>query len=207
MQRSCLRRGGWVTTGAIALAIGLSGCGSSGTTPENKTSTSAESVLSTATPPDAVKAFLQAIKVGDEKTADEMLTKIAREKTKEADLHVAPPGSDTANYKIGKHVVEGKEAKVSSTWTDMDEDGKPQTDEIVWLLKQEPEGWRICGMATELFPDEEPLILNFEDPAEMLERQKKAEEEMVRRATAEFQKNGKPGTKTASKPGDATSPK
>lgn len=206
MQRSSLRRGGWATIGAIALAFGLSGCGSSGTPAENK-GTPAQSVLSTATPPDAVKAFLQAIKIGDEKTADGMLTKIAREKTKEADLHVAPPGSDTAEYKIGKHVVEGKEAKVSSTWTDVDDEGKPQTDEIVWLLKQEAEGWRICGMATELFPDQEPLILDFENPPEMLERQQKAEAEMVRRATAALKKDGKPGTQTAAKPGDANPPK
>jgi hypothetical protein len=188
------------------LVIGLSGCGSSGAPAESKTNP-AESAISTATPPDAVKAFLQAIKVGDEKTADDMLTKIAREETKKADLHVAPPGSDTANYKIGKHVIEGKEAKVSSTWTDVDEEGKPQTDEIVWLLKLEPEGWRICGMATELFPDEEPLILNFEDPKEMIAKQEKAEAEMVRRATAELKKNGKPGTQTAAKPGENAQPK
>jgi hypothetical protein len=145
---------------------------------------------------------LQAIKVGDEKTADGMLTKIARVKTKEEDLHVAPPGSDTAQYKIGKHVIEGSEAKVSSTWTDTDDEGKPQTDEIVWLLKLEPEGWRISGMATELFPNEEPLILNFEDPKEMLDRQQKAEQEMVRRAAAALKKDGKPAAQTASKPGE-----
>lgn len=207
MQRSCLHRGGWASFGAIVLAIGLSGCGSSGTTTaENKPSTTEPAVATTATPPDAVKAFLQAIKVGDEKTADTMLTKIAREKTKEADLHVAPPGSDTAQFKIGKHVVEGKEAKVSSTWTDIDEEGKPHTDEIVWLLKQEVEGWRISGMATELFPNEDPLILNFEDPEEMLDRQQKAEAEMVRRATAALKNNGE-GTKTAAKPADGTIPK
>jgi hypothetical protein len=206
MQRSCLCRGSWATLSALALAIGLSGCGSSGAPAENKANP-AESAMTTTTPPDAVKAFLQAIKVGDEKTADDMLTKIARDETKKADLHVAPPGSDTANYKIGKHVIEGKEAKVSSTWTDVDEEGKPQTDEIVWLLKQEPEGWRICGMATELFPDEEPLILNFENPKDMIEKQEKAEAEMVRRATAELKKNGKPGTQTAAKPGEKAPPK
>jgi hypothetical protein len=133
-------------------------------------------------PAEVVEQFLKAIREGDEKGADELLTQVAREKTKEADLHVAPPGSSTAVFSVGKQTVDGSQAKVASTWSDLDDEGKKQTDEIVWLLKKEPAGWRISGMSTDLFPGEASLILNFEDPNEMLERQQKAEAEMVKRA-------------------------
>ena len=39
-------------------------------------------------------------------------------------------------------------------------------------------------MATKLFPNEPPLLLDFEDPEDMMRQQRMAEEEIQRRAKA-----------------------
>lgn len=110
-----------------------------------------------------------------------MLTDMARKKTKEMNVVVAPPGSPTASFKVGETEMVEEGARVRSFWTDLGDDGKHHTDEIIWFLRLEPEGWRIAGMAMQLFADQKPLLLNFEDPADMMRKQKLAEEEMVRR--------------------------
>lgn len=137
----------------------------------------------------AVYDFLEAVRTGNDTKANDMLTKIAREKTAELDMVVAPPGSDTASFEVGDvEILKGEElggAHVACTWTDVDEDGETHTDNIIWMLRLEDEGWRIAGMATKIFEDELPLFLNFEDPEDMMRKQQLAEQEMERRANAE----------------------
>ena len=53
------------------------------------------------------------------------------------------------------------------------------------MLRREPQGWRIAGMATKVFPDQPPLVLNFEDPADMQRKQDLVREEIARRINAE----------------------
>ena len=50
------------------------------------------------------------------------------------------------------------------------------------MVRQEPEGWRIAGVAATVFKGEPPLLLNFEDPEEMLRKQEWVQQEMRRRA-------------------------
>jgi hypothetical protein len=134
-----------------------------------------------------VRDFLQAIKAGDETVSNELLTPLARQKTAELDMAVAPMGSETASFTVGEVELPeeggGELAHVASTWTDVD-DGQEHTDEILWVLRREEEGWRIGGMATKIFEDEPPLLLDFEDPADMRRKQQLAEAEMERRARA-----------------------
>lgn len=133
-----------------------------------------------------VQDFLQAIKTGDETVSNELLTPLARQKTSELDMAVAPMGSETAKFTVGEVELpadgEGQLAHVASTWTDIDDDGAEHTDEILWVLRREKEGWRIGGMATKIFEDEPPLLLDFEDPVDMRRKQQLAEAEMERRA-------------------------
>jgi hypothetical protein len=125
--------------------------------------------------------FLEAIRQGNDEKASSLLTTLARQKTKEMEMGVAPPGSDTASFKVLAVEIEGDEAQVGTDWTDVDVDGQPRTDRIVWMLRKEESGWRIHGMATRVFADMPPVILDFEDPAEMLRKQQQAEEEIARR--------------------------
>lgn len=141
-------------------------------------------------PVEAVATFLEAVKNGQDAKANGMLTKLALQETAKMNMVVAPPGSETASFEVGEVELlsEGDEvgAQVASKWTDLGDDGLPHTDEIIWMLRKEPEGWRIAGMATTVFPGEPPLLLDFENPQDMQRKQQLAEEEMQRRMRAEL---------------------
>lgn len=201
----------WVTVGAMLLAgWGLTGCGSSETpaptptaqssappavTAAKSTSTTSDYSAATATPDGTVKAFLSAIKQGDDKQAEAMLTDIARQRTRERDLYVAPPGTESASYEVGEFEIEEDKAQVASTWTDLGQDGQPHTEVIVWLLRKEKGAWQIAGLATNVAPGAAPLILNFEDPDDML----------FKLESADAGRQGTQAARTASKPADPNS--
>ena len=159
---------------AFILLVVLSGCGQS--------SQSGSSPSSADRGPDAIVAeFLEAVRTGDDTKAADLLTPLARRKTSEKEMVVAPPGSETAKFQVCDVKQSGQEADVATDWTDLDTDGRPHTDRIVWRLRRESEGWRIGGMATKVFPDQDAIFLNFEDPDDMVRRQQLAEEEIARR--------------------------
>jgi len=168
----------------VIACVPMLGCG-------GETSTKEEQAVKTAAPKvdsnpkESVQQFLQAVKDGDDKTAETMLTPLAREKTAEFDIAVAPPGSQTATFEVLDMELVGEDAAhVASRWTDYDEAGQAHTDELLWMVRLEPEGWRIAGMAAKLFPEEPPLFLNFEDPEDMIRKQELAAEEIRKRAIA-----------------------
>jgi hypothetical protein len=137
----------------------------------------------TASPQQAVGVFLEAVRKGDDQRAEAMLTPIAREKTKGLGIQVAPKGSDTANFAVGTVEMVGTEgARVQSQWTDYDETGQQRTDEILWMLRKEEEGWRVAGMATVVFAGEDRLLLDFENPEETMQRLAMLKEEIAKRA-------------------------
>lgn len=133
-------------------------------------------------PEQAVTQFLTAVQTGNDEAASQMLTPVARQKTAEHDLVVAPPGSDTASFRVGEYEMIGDEgAHVASFWTDKDEEGNDHTDTIVWMVRKLPEGWKIAGMALRVFEDEPAVIMNFEDPEDMLAKQQWIEDQMAGR--------------------------
>jgi len=187
----------------ILLGIGSSGCGKT----ENVETPAADSAqasagASDASPDRAVFDFLEAVRVGNQDKAAQMLTALANDRTRERQMVVAPPGSKTASFEVGdvEYVTDDKAgAHVATKWTDLDADGQPRTDEIIWILRKEEVGWRIAGMATKIFEDEPPLILNFEDPEDMERKQLLAEEEMNRRAADAEPLEAKQASKTTSR--------
>src|SRR5579859_3872797 len=97
---------------AAALAMmTLAGCGSqSGPPADAKTADSGAKSPAAATtqnagkdgPARAVHDFLEAVRTGNDSKAAIMLTPVARRKTEEMQMTVAPPGSDTAKFEIGE---------------------------------------------------------------------------------------------------------
>jgi len=137
-------------------------------------------------PEAAVREFLEAIRTGNDKKATEMLSTVAQQKTAALNRNVTPPASDTARFAIGKVEYVGEDgARVASTWTDLDGDGQPKSDEAIWVLRHEAAGWRIAGVAAVVFPGEPPLLLNFEDPEDMFRKQQWVREEIRRRMEKE----------------------
>lgn len=174
----------WIATLAVlvSLTTAFVGCGKSDTPPADQ---QAAAPKAPPAPPEVVvRNFLEAVRTGDHTRAESMLTELARQKTKEMDLMVAPPGSSTAKFEVGEvEVIENQVAHVESFWTDIGEDGKPQTNMFVWALRLDDGGWHIGGVATKLFDDAPVLLLNFEDPEDMMRKTQLAEQEMQRRTT------------------------
>jgi len=147
-----------------------------------------------------VVAFLDAIKRGDDASARAMLTATARAKTQEMGISVAPPVNETASYSVqAAEVVSeaGDLVHVATTWSDTDSDGFQTSDNVIWVVRLDPEGWRVVGMAMRIFDDLPPLLLDFEDPEDMLAKQAMVAEELTRRATADDQQ---PSERTAGNP-------
>jgi hypothetical protein len=148
-----------------------------------------------------VVTFLEAIRRGDDKAARELLSTVASTKTDELGLSVAPPVEDTATYAVAETEVvsdEGDIVHVATTWTDTDSDGFKTSENVVWVVRLDPEGWRVVGMAMRIFDDLPPLLLNFEDPEDMLAKQELVAQELHKRATATQQKASQ--ERTAGKP-------
>lgn len=184
----------WRNTGVmlvLTVSLTLAGCGKpstpaasgggNGGPPDQATGPTAQ------TPDGAVTLFLDAVCAGNDEGAANMLTDVARRKTAEMDLEVAPPGSDTAQFRIGQveNLSDGA-ARVACFWSDLDEQGDRTEERILWVLRREDAGWRIAGMAPTIFPDEPPLLLNFEDPEEMIQKLEWVQQEAMRRAQAEL---------------------
>jgi hypothetical protein len=147
----------------------------------------------------AVVTLLDAIKRGDDAAASGMLTKVARAKTQELGLSVAPPVNPTATYSIRECEMVGEAGDlvhVGTTWTDTDADGFTSTDNVVWVVRLDPEGWRVVGMAMRIFDDLPPLLLNFEDPEDMLAKQELVAAELQKRAQQAAAKD-QAGSRTA----------
>jgi hypothetical protein len=160
----------------LAYSALLLGCGGS-------ESASVRSDTNVPPPEVAVAQFLEAVRSGNDEQAASMLTPLARQKTSEIGLQVVPQGSDTASFTVGEvEYIAEDGAHVASQWTDVDENHQPHTDPVVWMVRRESDGWRIAGMATKVFDDQPPLFLNFEDPEDMLRKQKLVAEEVQRRS-------------------------
>jgi hypothetical protein len=182
------------------LAAGLLGCGKSDG-PGNRadrpaasrrqtaaTATTATTAAGATTddPAAAVARFLEAVRTGNDEWANGMLSATARKKMSQLGPGLTPPASDTARFEVGKvDYIAHDGARVDCTWTDLDESGKPESRHSLWVVRRENEGWRVVGVAATVFEGEPPLLLNFEDPEDVLKKQQWLRAEIVRRSQAE----------------------
>ncbi len=197
---------------SAALAAGVLGCGKSDG-PENRADRPTASMSRTATtastattaagaatddPAAAVAQFLEAVRTGNDERANGMLSATARKKMSQLGPGLTPPASDTARFKLGKvDYITHDGARVECTWTDLDESGKPESRRSLWVVRHEDEGWRVVGVAATVFEGEPPLLLNFEDPEDVLKKQQWLRAEVARRSQEE-----KNHEKTGETPGD-----
>ncbi|MEN6405890.1 MAG: hypothetical protein ABFC77_05400 [Thermoguttaceae bacterium] len=182
-----MRRISWLAM-SVVLALAVSGCGKSSGTADRSSAAgdNATAAAQSDGPTAAIREFLDALRAGNDEKAMAMLSTKAREKTASLNRTIKPPASDTAKFTIGKvDYVNDDGARVACTWTDLGENGKPVSDEIVWGLRREAAGWRVVGVAAQVFPGEAPLVLNFEDPEDMDRKQEWVRDEKRRRTEAD----------------------
>ncbi len=167
------------------LLYSLGGCGTnpndsgptagapSSTSTPNNSSAAAKRAESAATgsaslnmqdPQSCVAEFLEAIRQGDDEKILRLYTQKARAQAATLGEHFAPKGSDTAKFSVGQvEYLDDNSARVAATWSDLDAAGQPHSDEALWMVRREPEGWRVAAMAVKVFDGEDYLFLDFED--------------------------------------------
>lgn len=129
-----------------------------------------------------VDRFLQALLRGDEKTFRSLLTPTARKQGEEKGIPFSPSPSPMASYSIRTTILkETIGAYVVSNLTDIDEQGRRESAEIVWVVARTGEGWRVAGAAVALFEGQEKTVINFEDPEAACRAIADAESRDVRR--------------------------
>jgi hypothetical protein len=190
---------------AAMMAVVVAGCGKpDGASPTSASSggdsTAAAPAVgqSSANPNDpaaVVNEFLESVRTGNDEKACHLLSSVAREKTASLNRNVTPPASDTARFTVGKVDYVGDDgARVLCTWTDVDDQQQSRTDTAIWVLRREQAGWRVAGVAAMVFPDRDPVVLNFEDPEDMVRQQQWVREEMRRRTEQESLQAQDPAT-------------
>ncbi len=190
----------WMLTAMAVLTLTFGGCGGSDDSEQSppagggqEASADQSDGLQSDGPARATHEFLEAVRTGNDEKAAMMMTATARKKTAELDMQVAPTGSDTAQFKVGEvRQMAGDRVAVASTWSDLDANSQRRTDEMVWMLRKSPEGWRVAGVAAQVFEGEPPLLLDFENPQEMLKKKQWIQEEIRRRAQGNQSRAQKP---------------
>jgi len=166
---------------AALLVVLASGCGKSETPPQADARQSGTDVISGAPSPqsinvetaqDAVAHFLDAIRRGgDTGGAHSLLTKDACAVLESLGRTVQPIGSPDAKFVVTRsEAVEGHptSALVHSTWSEPGTAAGPvETYQVVWALEWEQQAWKISGLAMEIDPTQEPMIVDFEDHVQM----------------------------------------
>ena len=119
------------------------------------------------TPTDIVSQFLDEVRRGGEDSrANDLLTQRARTELKRIGRSVQPIGSPDARFQVTRaENVPGEEnsALVHSVWSEPNADGSQNDFQVVWAVQREPKGWRISGLAMELAPQQDPVIIDFEN--------------------------------------------
>lgn len=105
--------------------------------------------------------------------ANELLTSKARSATNVANVDVSLPGTVNAKYVVhqAKYVTNEKNvAHVLTSWND-EVDQQPYEYDVTWVLKNEANvGWRVAGMITTGETEDDPVVFNFEDAADIVSK-------------------------------------
>ncbi len=146
---------------------------------DSSTSSTADQLANEDSPQRIVQNFLAALQLGNDATISNLLTTRARQETEKHDLVVRSPGSPNATFEVGEVEMVSGGAYVTSLWKEPGKDGLTHQFDIIWILRQQQNGWRIAGMATRVTANEAPTYLNFEDPEEMIRIWKAADQRLA----------------------------
>lgn len=122
-------------------------------------------------PNEVVALFFDSMRRGDEVQTAGLLTSKAREELAKYELVVQPPGSPSATYQVGRvsFLDNDKDAayveSILNEPTGNGQETKPW--EIVWAMHLESDGWKIAGFAFEISADQPPMVVDFENGADM----------------------------------------
>jgi len=158
----CIKRFGVVIVLGIGLLAGCSKSGSTGSTTTSDGLTIQESDPNSSPMAKAAYEFLDAVLKGDTQRASAKLTPTAMQRIVASGKQFAPPGLETASFKIGEvRSPSQDQAIVQCVLTDTSE-GTPHSEEMCCLMRKVEDDWRICGIAYGTTPDRPWTLSDFE---------------------------------------------
>lgn len=141
----------------------LAGCGQ--TAPEPAATTAAADAQAPATTEAVTKAatdFLDAVLQGDSQRASARLTPQAMQRIIASGKQFAPPGLDTASFRVGQVRTPAQgQALVQCVLTDSSGDSA-RHEEMCCLLRFVDNDWRVSGIAYGTSPDQPWTLSDFE---------------------------------------------
>ena len=124
-------------------------------------------------PSAVVVQFYEALRKGNDVAIAGLLTDMAREETSKSGLGIQSQASESLSYEIREtdYVSDQMDgAHVRTMWLEPNPEGQMTTTEVIWVLRKQSNGWKISGMATPVVEGELPLLFNFEEPEDMLQK-------------------------------------
>jgi hypothetical protein len=127
-------------------------------------SPSQSQIVLPAEPKEIVRVFLDAMREGKGEQLAALFSTNARAEIQKHGIKIEPPGSAQATFVIGDAAPQGDAMLVSSLWKEPPATAGevPQEMEVVWELRKEAAGWRVCGMAVDPGTGDEYEVVNFE---------------------------------------------
>lgn len=142
---------------------------------DNMPAVASQITTATLPPTDVVSQFLDLVRRGGgDSGASALLTAKAQSELNRIGRTVQPIGSPDAMFVVtrAESVPDSPDAKlVHSIWKEPKGDNSADSAnsggileyQVVWALQKEDNQWRISGLAMEIEPGQNPLIVNFED--------------------------------------------
>jgi len=153
-------------------------------------------------PAAVVAQFYEALRKGSDVTIAGLLTDKAREETSKSGLGIQSQASASLSYEIRESEFVSDQmdgAHVRTMWLEPDAAGQMTSTEVIWVLRKQTNGWKISGMATPVVEGELPLLFNFEEPEDMLQKKEFVEKQLA--PPAESQAATAEATTPATEPG------
>ncbi len=132
--------------------------------------------------------FYDALRKGSDVTIASLLTDKAREETSKSGLGIQSQASQSLTYEIRESEYVGDQmegAHVRTMWMEPDANGQLVATEVIWVLRKQSNGWKISGMATPVVEGELPLLFNFEEPEDMLQKKAFVEQQLAQPAESQ----------------------
>jgi hypothetical protein len=139
-------------------------------------------------PAAVVAQFYEALRKGSDVTIAGLLTDKAREETSRSGLGIQSQASESLSYEIreSEYVSDQMDgAHVRTMWLEPDAAGQMTATEVIWVLRKQSDGWKISGMATPVVEGELPLLFNFEEPEDMLQKKEFVEQQLAEPAESQ----------------------
>ncbi len=127
-------------------------------------------------PEDVCRVFLDTLSRGDSNAASRMLTDIAELETARADLQLESPGVAGSTYQIFAAEYATTEKQIAQVKCLLHQPGSMPVVQLTWMMRFQPNGWKISGMSIRLTDTGPTDLLSFENPQDLQRIQQSVEQ-------------------------------